>query len=119
MTKAAGKQKVRADQLRPLNLPLPVKVVLDSAGLPARVSTSCEPAISSPCPSNNAEQQNHIAQGDLAEKKVESILEIWRVEDEWWREPISRQCVEVILEGGKHVVLHEDLTNNNWYMQRP
>ena len=50
---------------------------------------------------------------------VESVVEIWRVDDEWWRQPIHRRYVEVVLEGGAHVVLFEDETTQQWYVQKP
>jgi hypothetical protein len=50
---------------------------------------------------------------------VEEILEIWRIDDEWWRRPISRRYVEVVLEGGGHVVLFEDLETGDWFCQMP
>ncbi len=62
----------------------------------------------------------HQAPGTpLAGKRVEAIGESWRVEDEWWRQPISRRYVEVVLEGGGRVVLYEDLTTGEWWMQQP
>jgi hypothetical protein len=48
---------------------------------------------------------------------VESIGEVWRVDDEWWRRSITRRCVEVILEGGKHMLLFEDLASGEWFVQ--
>ncbi len=53
------------------------------------------------------------------ERAVESILEIWRVDDEWWRKPVSRWYAEVVLDGGMHVILYEDLITGDWYIQRP
>jgi hypothetical protein len=52
-------------------------------------------------------------------RRVEEVVEEWVVEDEWWRSPIHRRYVEVVLEGGAHVVLFEDLTTGEWFMQRP
>jgi hypothetical protein len=52
-------------------------------------------------------------------KRVEAIGESWRVEDEWWRQPISRRYVEVVLEGGGRVVLYEDLITGEWWVQQP
>ena len=52
-------------------------------------------------------------------RKVEEILDTWRIDDEWWRAPISRRYVEVVLEGGGHVVLFEDLATGSWYLQMP
>jgi hypothetical protein len=50
---------------------------------------------------------------------VEAIGEVWRIDDEWWRVPIHRRYVEVIIEGGKRVVLFEDLVAKEWWMQQP
>ena len=48
---------------------------------------------------------------------VAAVGETWRVDDEWWRVPIARHYVEVVLEGGKHVMLFEDLTTHDWFIQ--
>ena len=50
---------------------------------------------------------------------IESVGEIWRIDDEWWRQPIARRYVEAILAGGKHVVLFEDLISGEWWIQSP
>jgi len=42
-------------------------------------------------------------------RAVEAIGEVWRIDDEWWRQSISRRCVEVVFEGGGRAVLFEDL----------
>jgi hypothetical protein len=51
--------------------------------------------------------------------RVEAIVDEWRIDDEWWRTPIHRRYVEVVLEGGAHVVLFEDLTTGEWFLQKP
>jgi hypothetical protein len=51
--------------------------------------------------------------------KVEAILESWRVDDEWWRQPIARSYMNVLMEGGKRVVLFQDLITGLWYEQQP
>ncbi|MBE0595413.1 MAG: hypothetical protein IH616_23740 [Gemmatimonadales bacterium] len=50
---------------------------------------------------------------------IEEVLDIWRIDDEWWREPITRRYVEVVLEGGAHLVLFEDLRQSAWFAQMP
>ncbi|HEY6807609.1 MAG TPA: hypothetical protein VI160_02385 [Gemmatimonadales bacterium] len=50
---------------------------------------------------------------------VDAVLETWRLDDEWWRVAIVRRYHDVMLEGGKHVMLFEDLTNGSWWMQKP
>lgn len=52
-------------------------------------------------------------------RPIEAVLEIWRVDDEWWRDQIARRYIEVVLEGGKHVVLFEDLLKGTWFVQEP
>ncbi len=52
-------------------------------------------------------------------KSVEEIIQTWRIDDEWWREPITRRYIEVVLKGGGHVVLFEDLHTGQWFAQRP
>jgi hypothetical protein len=59
-----------------------------------------------------------VDEGD-GKRTIDEIIEAWRIDDEWWREPIIRQYVEVVLEGGGHVVLFEDLNAKQWYIQRP
>jgi len=82
---------MKTDRLRAINTPRRVEVEIGAAGLPEMV-------------------ERHA---------VESVGETWRIDDEWWRLPISRRCVEVILDGGKHVVLFEDLTTGEWWVQKP
>jgi hypothetical protein len=50
---------------------------------------------------------------------VEEVLEIWRIDDEWWRRSVSRRYIEVALKGGGHVVLFEDLVTGDWFCQMP
>jgi hypothetical protein len=51
--------------------------------------------------------------------KVEAILESWRIDDEWWRQTIARNYMEVMLEGGKRMVLFQDLLTGQWFAQMP
>ena len=51
--------------------------------------------------------------------EVEAILESWRIDDEWWRQPIARAYMEVMLEGGKRIVLFQDLITGQWFAQMP
>jgi len=50
---------------------------------------------------------------------VEAVLDSWNIEDEWWRHRISRRYVAVMLEGGKRVLLFEDLVTGEWFEQTP
>jgi hypothetical protein len=51
--------------------------------------------------------------------EVEAILESWRIDDEWWRESISRSYMELLFVGGKRLVVFQDLMTGLWYMQQP
>jgi len=84
-----------------------VLVELSEHSLPAAV---LEPA---PGPATPAPGANP----GFTRREVETVGEIWRVDDEWWRALISRRYVEVILKGGKHTVLYQDLRTNEWFEQ--
>jgi hypothetical protein len=85
------------DRLRALNVPQRVEVELGADGLPIGMrDVGCE-----------------------LRRSVEAVGEVWRIDDEWWRQPISRRCVEVIFEGGGRVVLFEDLSTGEWWTQKP
>ena len=86
---------LRADRLRALNLPVRVSVTTDPAGLPQRV------------------------QREDGELPVEEIRELWRIDDEWWRSPIIRCYADVVLAGGKRVILYQDLVTGDWWIQQP
>ena len=79
------------DRLRALNVPRRVEVELDAVGSPVTV--------------------------DLA--TVETVQETWRIDDEWWREPITRTYYEVLLHGGARLVLFMDLVTREWFVQKP
>jgi hypothetical protein len=51
--------------------------------------------------------------------RIESVNETWRIDDEWWRQTISRLYMEVMLEGGKRTVLFKDLITGEWFAQMP
>lgn len=51
-------------------------------------------------------------------RKVETVREAWRIDDEWWRQPISREYRSVVLDDGRPVTLFHDLLDDRWYAQR-
>ena len=79
------------DRIRALNVPRKVAVELDAMGMPQLV-------------------------GGIT---IETVLETWRIDDEWWRVSVTRRYHEVVLDGGKHVVLFQDQTSAEWWMQKP
>ena len=83
-----------SSRLRAINLPYRVKVESDETGNPKAI-------------------------GRLGGQTVEIVLDTWRIDDEWWRQSLSRRYYDVVLEGGKRVVLFEDLITGEWWMQNP
>ena len=41
--------------------------------------------------------------------RVVAVRERWRIDDEWWRDPISREYYALVLEDGRPVILFRDL----------
>ena len=93
----SSRTPLRTDRLRAVNEPRPVAVEMDANGLPTTVGW---------------------ADGPMG-GQIECINEVWRIDDEWWRKQISRLYFEVMLDGGKRIVLFNDLISNEWYMQQP
>ena len=92
MVQNTGKT-LRPDTYRPVNVPGPVQVEEDTAGLPLAVR----------------------------EKRRQTIVAIedrWRIDDEWWRAgPVARLYYAVRLAAGPRLVLYKDLVSNCWYRQ--
>ncbi len=50
--------------------------------------------------------------------EVESVEDIWRIDDEWWREEgVSRMYYRCAIDGGMSVTVFHDLINGKWYRQ--
>jgi hypothetical protein len=94
---AEGGTRNKTGRLRALNVPQRVEVDLGADGLPIGMRDA----------------------GCAMRRSVEDIGEVWRIDDEWWRVPIVRRYVEVIIEGGGRVVLFEDVSTGKWWMQKP
>lgn len=83
-----------AGAFRPLNQPQPARVEAE-AGRPAAV---WERSVRLP---------------------VDSVEDVWRIDDEWWREvPVARTYFEVLLEGGRRLTLFLDRETGRWFRQR-
>lgn len=83
-----------AGGLLPMNLPVPALVDANRENEPVRV----------------------VAQGKL--RRVTAIPDRWRIDDEWWREEISRQYFAVETEGGIRLTVFQDLITGDWFEQR-
>ena len=83
-----------ASSLRPLNLPIPISVEEDGNGRPLAVN-----------------QKGRIM-------KIISIDDLWRIDEEWWREkPIARMYYQLTAEGGGHLTVFRDMIGSSWYRQ--
>jgi hypothetical protein len=51
-------------------------------------------------------------------RRVTAVREFHRVDDEWWREPISRLYWNVTLDDGIDVTIYHDLVDGSWFEQR-
>lgn len=98
---APARAPLRTDRLRAVNEPKKAAVELDERGVPVSIRRS---------------NCNHGGQEEKA-AVVETILESWRIDDEWWRKLITRRYFAVILEGGTRVILFEDLVTQEWFIQ--
>ncbi len=50
--------------------------------------------------------------------EVESVEDIWRIDDEWWREEaVCRMYYRCAVDGGMSVTVFHDLFNGKWYRQ--
>jgi len=89
---AHSRASPRADHLRPLNAPQPITVVAEHA-TPIAVTIN-----------------RHRYQ-------VETIQDMWIVQDEWWRQPINRQYFVLLLDDGSRRTVFLDREDSAWYAQ--
>lgn len=82
-------------RLKPLGQPRAVVVRIDDHGEPVHVRLPGKPA-----------------------RRVAVVRERWRIDDEWWRQSISREYRTLVLDDGKVITLYLDLTDGTWYVQR-
>lgn len=81
------------DRLRPLNGPRPVAVELAADGRPGAI----------------VDRGRRLA--------VAAVRDRWLVEDEWWREPLGRRYLELLLVDGSVRTLYLDTFTDRWYAQ--
>ena len=112
--KTPGAGSIRPINLRPLNLPVPVIVQEDDCQRPLSLSKSL-PAQSRKPKASSLERPGSPG----LSKKVASIDNTWKIDEEWWREkPIIRMYYQVTTEDGRRITLFRDQTTGEWYQQR-
>jgi hypothetical protein len=50
--------------------------------------------------------------------EIARIEEAWRIDDEWWREPVQRHYYRVMLACGSVRTIYHDIPADAWYEQR-
>jgi hypothetical protein len=94
---ADSRKTLGVDKPRVLNAPVAVGVKASSAGLPEAVRRADWPD----------------------QRRIVRVQEIWRIDDEWWRErPISRIYYQVLLQDDMPLTLYQDQVDGQWYEQR-
>jgi hypothetical protein len=84
-----------ADPLRPLNPPLPIKVIETKYHAPIAL----------------------ILNGQRL--GIARIEEVWRIDEEWWRpQAIARIYYRLILKDGRAITIFRDLVEGSWYRQQ-
>jgi len=78
----------------PLSLPKLVKVLTNDSDEPAAIT-------------RNGQQC-----------RVAAIQNAWRIDDEWWREEVSRHYFQVELQNGPVITVFRDVVTGKWYEQR-
>ena len=94
--KRAGSQAKLGEagpRLRPLGTPCGARVEVDGTGIPITVVVG------------------------RRTRRVSAVRERWRIDDEWWRRPLARDYVTVVLEDGRPLTLYRDLIEGGWWAQ--
>lgn len=87
-----------ARSVRPLNVPLPIRVDTDAAGQPRAVRKARW----------------------SGSRAVANIQDRWRIDDEWWRDhPVSRLYYTLLLENETLLTVYHDLVSDRWFEQSP
>ena len=60
----------------------------------------------------------HVRLPGKTARRVAVVRERWRIDDEWWRESISREYRIVVLDDGRVLTLYHDLSDGLWYVQK-
>ncbi|HET7035230.1 MAG TPA: hypothetical protein VFI42_06050 [Thermomicrobiaceae bacterium] len=45
------------------------------------------------------------------------VQDVWRIDDEWWRAPISRRYFRLVLDDGSQRTVYHDLVAGRWFEQ--
>ncbi len=82
----------RTGQFRPLNQPRQIDVVVEN-------------------------HRPSIIVDSRRRHRIERVQDTWIIDDEWWRDPISRQYFQVVLEDGGVRTIFHDRVADSWFAQ--
>lgn len=100
--------------LRPINRPRGLRVQTDDRARPQTV-TFVQDRPNRPQPNGRGPNGRRQSQPH----QVETIDEVWRIVDEWWRvSPITRTYYRVNLDDGRPLTLFHDEIADTWFEQR-
>lgn len=60
----------------------------------------------------------HVRLPGKTARRVAVIRERWQIDDEWWRQAISRDYRTIVLDDGRVLTLYHDLIDGVWYVQK-
>ena len=49
--------------------------------------------------------------------RIIRILNMWRVDEDWWRKPVSRLYLSLELDNGNRMTVFRDMISGQWYKQ--
>ena len=82
----------------PLNMPVPVQVIATLDGKLARIVET--------------------RKGRLIRSQVDRVMDIWELDDEWWRtRPIKRRYCKLLMDSGGVLTVFKDLTSDELFRQ--
>lgn len=50
--------------------------------------------------------------------EVDYIAKQWRIDVDWWRTRVRRDCYKLSTTNGLLVIIYQDLLDGEWYLQR-
>jgi hypothetical protein len=50
--------------------------------------------------------------------EVSAVTRHWRVDLDWWREPVWRDYFKLVTTSGLLVIIYHNLISGKWYLQR-
>lgn len=109
---ADSRAPLRTDRLRALNAPVAVEVASDATGVPQAVARR-------PRRRWGTRGRRAAPIDPPVPRRVIAVVDSWRLDDEWWREPLSRRYFEIVLDDGTHLVVFQDLASGEWFLQQP